>query len=223
MTELVFTDLVALDDAQRERVRVIYEEAFPEWERGPFDQLVAAARRGERHDLVALDAGLPVAFAALARLQEVDCMYLEYLAVADDRRGQSLGTTMWGQLLAVLADRDEPLRLVFEVEHPEADGIAPTEAELRRRRIHFYERLGAAPLPYPGYLVPNLVDGGTEPMQLMYADCSPAPQPRPRGEAVRQLVLALYAAGYDLAKDHPLVVRAREASTEGVEVGHGSL
>ncbi|GEM_PF-7238 len=226
--ELVFSELSALGDAQRERVHAIYLDAFPAQQRLPFDELVRTAGSGDRLFLVALDPAGPVGFATLSRLTTVASTLLEYLAVERTRRGTGVGTSLWRQLPPALAAWGAPLRLVLEVEDPDEPGIAPTEAEHRQRRMRFYAHHGVTVLPCAEYVMPT-VDGGAEPMRLMYLDGTTAQQRQPDGlpdgEALRQLVLALYTEGYDLPDDHPFVQRVRASSgyaTPG-EAHHGSV
>ena len=207
MAQLAFTDLLGLDAAQRGHVRAIYEQAFPVRQREAFDSLLEAAREGDGLTLVATEAGEVVAFAALSRLKRVACSFLEYYAVLEGRRGGGLGRLLWAELLRYLDRSGESARLVFEVEDPAEADADPEEQHTRRRRIRFYERLGAVILPVHDYVVPNLDGTGTERMLLMWADAGGDEAGPPRAD-LRELVRGLYTEGYELPEDDPLVLRA---------------
>lgn len=208
-----FTELLSLNSAHR-AVRAIYEEAFPPQQRAPFDELIAGARKGDRFFVVVTGTADPVGFAALSQLKSIECVFVEYFAVARHRRGRGIGAGLWEEMLRTLEERHEPLRLVLEVEDPDEPGIAAEKVEVRRRRIRFWERCGARLLADHGYTMPDL-GGGTEPLRLMWADPTMPTAARPTGEELFQLIRALYVEGYGLPEDHPLVVRFRRPAAGG--------
>lgn len=199
---LRFTDLSELDRAQRDRMRSIYQQAFPVGERERFDAVVTDARRGKRITLVVLDDGEPIGFAVLSRLRSVPCTFLEYYAVAEQRRGQGVGRLLWVELQRTLARLGEPAELVFEVEDPDEPGIDPDEVLTRRWRLRFYEALGAVVLPLRDFVVPHTGGTGHQRMLLMWAGGAGEPPTDGRQYDLRR---ALYTEGIGLPEDHPLL------------------
>jgi GNAT superfamily N-acetyltransferase len=190
-----------LDDAGLRAVRDIYEDAFPARQRMPFDEIVASARAGERLLLVAVDDGEPVAFGTVLPLSAANTGYVEYFAVRAGDRGAGRGSDLWRELLDRAARERGVDAVVLEVEDP-ADATDGDDAEERRRRVQFYERLGARILPVPGFRAINLDGSGTEPMHLMWSATRPGVEPPGDAAAV---VRALYEEGYEMPPDSPVI------------------
>ena len=202
--------IVALDDLSehaRARVRDIYEEAFPARQRVPFDELVQAARSGDELALVGLERGRPMGFAFLSSLEAAGHLFLEYFAIASDLRGGGRGRAL------MQAVRDEPggaegaRPIVLEVEDPQEHGIDAEEADMRVRRVRFWEHAGAVLLAVEGYVIPDIGGTGTEPMRLMWMAARPDDGP-PQGARLLELILSIYESGYGLEPDDGLVRRA---------------
>jgi GNAT superfamily N-acetyltransferase len=123
----------------------LYESAFPHAERVPVSVLLGMLKNKTEdfHMLAALDeedafAGL--AFYILPAEAQGRAGFLWYLATRPEQRGQGLGAWMYRGILARLPRSVEAL--YYDVEMPELAGTAEEEA-LARRRIRFYQRLGA--------------------------------------------------------------------------------
>lgn len=177
--------IARLDRDQRSALEVIYTASFPPFERVPFGRL--------EHDsgavvVAGLRNGQPVGFAAARWLPAVDVLFLRYLAVDPDVRGEGIGALLFDRVRGA-----EPM--FWEVEDPGA-ADSPTYRD-RVRRVRFYERLGAVTLPVRDYRMPNL-DGspGEQPMLLMWSGDSP-----PGGDRLTALVRALYLDHYGIAPD----------------------
>ncbi len=201
--ELASLDTVS--DGLRAGVQALYEEAFPPRQREPFADIVAASRDGAGIALVPVDGEQPVGLAFLSSLGAAGPLFLEYFAIAADRRGAGVGQALWHAVADALAVRGEPAAVVLEVEDPAEAQIAAEEVAQRERRVRFWQRVGARMLPVSGYIVPTLDEDGTEPLLLMWIAPPGAADPD-----LHDLVVALYEHGYRLDPDHPLVVRAHE-------------
>ncbi len=212
MADLRCSSLRDLDDWQRNTVRAVFEEAFPVWEREPFDDLVGREAAGLATPVVMTDSGQPVALAVTSCLDSVQWSYLEYFAVASDHRGHGVGGHLWRAMIQDLAVRDQPSRVVLDVEDPAGAPEGSPEVRQRERRIRFYERQGARLLPARDYVVPRL-DGvaGSQPMLLLWAAIAGDAEPPSPAELI-SLLPAVYAAGYGLRADHPLVLAALSGS-----------
>jgi hypothetical protein len=194
---LNLVEAASLTPQQRGTVRAIYEEAFPEDLRVPFDDLFVDRL------LVLLDADGPAGLALVRDLAGTSWTFLRYYAVG--RRGRGTGSAMWRALTLLLAQEGRT-RLVWDVEDPGEAGLSPAAVEEHRRRIVFYERLGGRVLPVREYLPPH-DDGHAPPLLLMDTALAPGDAP-----PVRELVETVYLRRYGVPADHDVVRRTLLAS-----------
>jgi hypothetical protein len=190
-------EAATLTAQKRGAVRAIYEDAFPEELQVPFDDLFVD------RVLVLLDDDGPAGLAVVRDLTGTSWTFLRYYAVG--RRGRGTGSAMWRALADLLAEEGRT-RLIWDVEDPAEAGLSPAAVEEHRRRIAFYERLGARLLPVREYLPPH--DDGHAP-QLLLMDT-----PLGSGDAptVRELVETVYLRRYGVPADHDAVRRTLLAS-----------
>jgi GNAT superfamily N-acetyltransferase len=126
----------------------LYETAFPQQERAPVSMqlrgiLDAERREPFRHEAVAaLDrCGQMVGMAQWMWFPEDAAAYLGYFAILPAQRSHGLGSLFYRLLFDRIAAQNAGL-LAFDVEPPEYQS-SPAEVEMARRRIGFYQRLGA--------------------------------------------------------------------------------
>lgn len=149
------------------RVREIYESGFAEHLRAPWAE-AGSDRLASEESLALTDDGTPVGFVLLRSFVTTDRVFLRYLVIDADRRGQGLGSIAWQHLRRHCVREDFSV-LVWDVEHPEEPGTDATEVTTRRKRIGFYERLGGVVLPVDDYTTPHGEpdDAHEAPMLLM--------------------------------------------------------
>lgn len=203
-TDLGYSTLSDLSDQQRAAVQAIYEEAFPAWEREPFDDLIKSAMHRSRVQLAMLDGSDVVGLATASRLRSVPWSFLEYFAITRNRRSQGLGGHLWDAVVAELGADAFPM--VLEVERPEDEPNGSAEHRIRERRIEFYGRRGARRLNVPAYRVPYLTGEGIGQFALLAVP--PVGELSPSGESLRELLIALYVDGYGLAYDDALLAES---------------
>jgi hypothetical protein len=183
----------SLSGAQLAATEAIYLASFPAALRAPFVELLADDL------LVLVDGGRPAGFAVSRRLGPTGWVFLRYFAVLE--RGGGTGSQLWRLACAHWAAAGIT-QVLLDVEDPDEPGIDTDEETLRRRRIVFYERLGARLLPVRDYYPPQ-PGGHPHPLRLIAApttsDVATA--------AVRDLVLAVYRYRYELDADDPVVRR----------------
>lgn len=192
--------LVEADDltpAQLGAVERIYVGAFPEDLLAPFPDLFA-----DRMLVLLADDG-PAGMALVRDLAGTSWTFLRYYAAG--RRGQGIGSVMWQQLTGLLAQEGRT-RLVWDVEDPDEPGLTPESVVEHRRRIAFYERLGARLLPVREYHPPH-GDGHEPQMLLMDTELGAGDR-----AGLRELVEAVYWLRYGTDPDHPNVRRTLLAS-----------
>lgn len=186
-----------LSPAELAAVERIYRDAFPEELLAPFPDLFADRM------LVLLDDDGPAGLALVRDLAGTTWTFLRYYAVG--RRGRGTGSAMWGELTRLLTDEGRT-RLVWDVEDPDERGLSENAVTEHRRRIAFYERLGARLLPVREYHPPH--DDGHEPQMRLMDTVLGAGD---RAE-LRELVEGVYWLRYGSDPDHPQVRRTLLAS-----------
>jgi GNAT superfamily N-acetyltransferase len=210
----------ALDTTAVDAVRRIYEEGFPDRLRAGFASLTDEREDGETA-LALAHRRQPCGFAMLRRLGGTGWTYLRYFVVDQRRRGQGLGGIMWDLLTARLRAEGGTL-LVFDVEDPGEPGCGPAEADVRTRRVGFYQRHGAVVLPVRGYRTPHgSADGdGWTPMLLMAAPV-PAGRAAPGAGEAGTIVSAVYQHRWRLEPGHPRIAAAQVVAPEEAEDREG--
>jgi ribosomal protein S18 acetylase RimI-like enzyme len=118
----------------------LYERAFPPEERVPVEEHLRELRPDSDAALLAAEdeAGNLLGLARYDLYEHA--AYLYYLAVDEAVRSLGLGSLIYQEILRRLGDTAPQLTgMVFEVEHPDH----AADPDLARRRIRFYQRLGA--------------------------------------------------------------------------------
>jgi GNAT superfamily N-acetyltransferase len=196
----------------------IYEEAFPVEERDAPEVLMAAIQRREAgirvgepgfHFRIALENGQVGGLAIFHYYPETRLGFIPYLAVHPVRRNSGLGAQLYQHLVnCVREENSESLGVCFEVERPElAKNTA--DADLRRRRIGFYQRNGAR-LVEPLYLIsPPMGPGLPENPYLimLHPFFSPPDRPLERGD-ITAVVRTVLEFSYGLPAESDYIRRA---------------
>lgn len=125
--------LVTMTALQEEAVREIYEEAFPDAEKRPWERMLRFAAEGKLDILAMIEDETLVGLVVLAN--HGDLVLLDYLAVTPRRRSGGYGAKALAALLAKTAGKT----LFLEAELPEPN--APDDS-IQNRRLRFYERNG---------------------------------------------------------------------------------
>jgi len=164
--------LVEVQDAQSPLAKealAIYEASFPVEEREPQEnlgQLINLSARGPLADGTLFHfltgvAGAEVQAMALYTYHPQQRLgFLGYMAITAVSRGQGLGSWMFQQTMARLAEEagERPFGMCWEVQRP-SDIDDPHERELAERRIRFYQRHGSILFPEVDLLTPSLGEG----------------------------------------------------------------
>jgi GNAT superfamily N-acetyltransferase len=140
-----------------------YEKEFAKEERKDYQHLVMLMNRGKYKLLLAKDRvkDIIIGYALVYKIEGVNALWLDYLAVFSEYRNEGYGTLM---LKGIAQYRpDEINGLFMEVEIPDGEDKQCRKDQVRR--ILFYERLGAKRLDVD-YQLPT-PDGGF-PMYLYF-------------------------------------------------------
>src|SRR5262249_6545074 len=148
-----FRDIQGLDTTLGQQMLAIYEQAFPQAEREPIENIAASLKTSDPDSQVTrlrvlLDQGLVVGFTFFSSYKEYYLGYLKFIAVRADIRSRGYGPQLLADALQDLRGDGRRatgwpyLGVVLEVERPEtADN--DQDRQLRERRIQFYQRNGA--------------------------------------------------------------------------------
>lgn len=129
----------AVKDGCLDRTMKLYDAAFPENEKKPW-QLMLDKRREGYYDIYAITDGRDFLGEALT-VSYRDIVLLDYLAVSPEQRGNGIGTKTLGLLFEKYPDK----RLILEIESTFADALNPAQ---RKSRKSFYLRAGMKALDY---------------------------------------------------------------------------
>lgn len=132
---------ISASDGTLHAIRALYEEAFPECERKPFEVMISAIGRGL--DMCAIEEGGSFVGLAIV-LVHGGVALLDYFAVSPHRRGGGIGASA----LQALREKYRGRALLIEIEDPDDECDNP---EIRRRRLAFYKRCGMHIMPYKVY------------------------------------------------------------------------
>jgi ribosomal protein S18 acetylase RimI-like enzyme len=133
--------LVENNERERvEQIRVLYESAFPPDERMPFERVLQKRDAGTMTLLSIENAdGEFLGFANITLC--FDVLALNYFAILPEHRGKGFGT----EVIVELKKRHPDRSIVIDIEDDDVDS---DNAEQRKRRRAFYERLGFCAMPY---------------------------------------------------------------------------
>ncbi len=183
-------------------VRGLYDTTFADDERVPWERLwpwyVTPDDNFRAVFWAATLAEEVVGLAFFGYFRRQNLGYLTYLAIRPGLRGQGLGGWLCGRVFEAVrqmaqAARGADPRLIFwEARRPE-DAADAAEAELRRRRIAFYERQDARALPI-AYTCPPIAAGQPAVAFTVMARTYPPGRPLTADEALDVALTGLIEA-----------------------------
>ena len=128
-----------------DRIRALYERAFPKSEKKPFNLILDKCAEGSMQIYAITDDGEEFLGLAIFIL-EGRLALLDYLAIEEDKRGGGVGSAVIKEISRIFPNKV----LLLEIEDPD-ESEADNTAE-RVRRFGFYTRLGLRPMPYKVWL-----------------------------------------------------------------------
>lgn len=159
----------AYTQEQLDKVRNLYEEAFPKSEKRPF-RMILNGREAGNCEILAIESEEGAFLGLAITMLYGELVLLDYFAISPTYRGTGVGS----EVLKKLQKRYEGSRFLLEIEStigaeatPEAaaDPGEAEEAAIRRRRKEFYLRGGMQPADF-------LVNYFGVEMELMTYRCS---------------------------------------------------
>ena len=119
------------------KVKKLYKEAFPKYERKPFFVIRAMQKRKKTDVFCFADREGFLGFATTLNGEKL--ILIDYLAIQKDRRGKGFGSEILCYLLNYYQDHG----VFLEIETPDPDG-ENYSGKLRRKA--FYEKAGFVPM-----------------------------------------------------------------------------
>lgn len=147
------TDDFIIKEGELSDVNRLYDsiiEEFPEGERKSIDVFIRLFKTGDYKLLLAFnEAGFEVGYAFIFTIRELNQLWLDFIVIHPEYQGKGYGSEFFSKMSNFFTDYDG---ILFEVEIPEGSN------ENQKRRIQFYERMGAVRLDLKYYL-PNEFEG----------------------------------------------------------------
>ncbi|WMT51475.1 MAG: GNAT family N-acetyltransferase [Ferroplasma sp.] len=138
----------------------IYEEAFPASEKRPVEDIRRNIEKDHEKMFIGKYDGNPAIFIMMWPVNDSDFLFLDYIAVKKEYRGNGLGSLF----LQKIFDIEEGYNhVIFEVENP-GEGDNKNQ---RMKRIKFYRRAGAKTLTGFKYFLPPRNNNKSQEMKLM--------------------------------------------------------
>jgi hypothetical protein len=188
-------NLCLLSTGKEEDWAQVYENSFPPEEQASLAVLRQSFSEGKRllHRTLG-DDGKLICFSVVSL--QATFAWLDYLASTNP--GGGAGRLHLLELLKLLTEEHPEFRgLFFDVETPTTPGLDRETAEIRRRRINFYTRLGGKRMPpEKEYLMPNFIPGEPPiPAELMWFEFGQ--QAADLGQVVRTMYQFIFGLGPD--------------------------
>ncbi len=124
-----------------DKLRALYEEAFPASEKKPFNLILQKNDAGSMQILAIEDAGGSFLGLSIMILHQ-DLALLDYFAILPSKRGTGIGTAT----LSALQERYHDRRILLEIEDCEEKGAKNLTDRIRRKA--FYLKNGLQVMPY---------------------------------------------------------------------------
>ncbi len=185
----VFHEINEASSIEFKEAMKIYVESFPEKERRPIAKIEEMLGSEKVRLIIGKKENEVVFMALLYPLKGTPFLLGDYLAAAESYRGKGIGRAF----IKYVLDRMEQFQsnfLLIEVENPYLD-----EDETKGRRMKFYKGLGMKELKGVRYVLPPFQ--GTESTELVLLINSRENYDHLPGEAVKDLVIQMFAELYD--------------------------
>lgn len=176
--------------------RALYERSFPQDERMAVAELSTMLTNGqvllhrttdEKDELLCFSIVTPLS----------NFLLLAYIATDQTRQSKGVGSEHMKALLEQIKRAyPQHLGLFFEIESTQEVGLSEEEAHVRKRRLAFYERLGARRLLGKQYLLPSYVAGAPHRHgELLWFDFA---SPIVDEDVLARVIHEIYTRGYNV-------------------------
>lgn len=198
---MALEQLTSVDGEPFRQVFAIYAASINPREQKPEHWLRAMVAAPEYRVWISQQDGRVLGFSILFVPPGQGFALLEYMAVATEKRGAGFGGRLFQKTVAqALTPEGAALPVLLEVD---ADREAPSDREVRVRRLRFYRRLGCLKIVGLRYLMPLQSAGAAPEMDLMIYAVQPLAHVA-RAE-VRGWLRSIYRDVYRCSPDDPRI------------------
>lgn len=131
----------ALEEKQLEKLRELYEQAFPASEKKPFSLILQKRAEGSV-EILAIEDEEQEFQGLIITMRYRDMVLVDYFAIAEERRNSGIGS----KVLQLLLSRYKGKRIFLEIESTVSKDSPDYDIKIRRKR--FYERNGLHAMNY---------------------------------------------------------------------------
>lgn len=212
-TQYTYELLVSNTDPSFDEFYNIYEESIPLRERKLKAQISAMTTRSDYKILLLKRNDVVLGFSILfTPTQELFCL-LEYMAVHSAHRNLGLGRELFLRTFKDYFSNNGTVHGLLEVD---SDREQSADQEIRRRRQHFYRRLGCLRIDGLSYALPLQGEGSPPQMDLMVYLQDRLPLiSKPQLE---RWLKAIYNKVYDCSPDDPRIAQMMEGIGDPVKL-----
>jgi GNAT superfamily N-acetyltransferase len=175
----------------------IYLDSFPACERQPLEILETRLSNQLYQWFIAKWENQVLGIALLYPLNPTNFIVLDYLGIDKDYRSRGIGGTLMSHLVQFAETQHKTL--LIEVENPQFC----EDSEQAKRRVQFYQKVGAKVLKSVRYVLPPLSGDVPTEMLLMMVPADLGGQLP--GSLVKQLIQQVYQEMYDRPSDDALL------------------
>ena len=176
----------------------IYEEAFPPGEKRPIYDIKRNIEKDHEKMFIGKLNGNPAIFAMMWPVNDSDFLFLDYIAVKKEYRGNGFGSLFLERIFD-FKNNDMYNHIIFEVENPD-EGNNRIQ---RKERIKFYQRAGAKTLTGFKYFLPPRNNNKSQEMKLMIL--SRKNIKRLDGEKIQNVLEQIYIHIYNKKSDDKIL------------------
>jgi ribosomal protein S18 acetylase RimI-like enzyme len=172
----------------------IYQEAFPEGEKRPIEDIKRNIEEEHEKMFIARSDNTPVVFSMIWPVPNTDFLFLDYIAVSKNSRGNGIGS-LFLQKIFDISENSEYNHMIFEVENPEEGD----NKKQRIARVKFYRKAGAKTMTGFKYFLPPRNSDISQEMKLMII--SRKNIGRVNGKRVQYVLSEIYTHIYNRKKN----------------------
>ncbi len=135
---------------KRNIVENLYQNAFPETERKPFEMILELEKQG-KSDVFSIDNENNQFLGLAITLYDDNVIILDYFAINPEYRGKGIG----GKAIDILKNKFKDKKFLLEIETTD---IISADIQNRIRRKNFYLRHGLKAMPYKVNLLGEIME-----------------------------------------------------------------
>ena len=135
---------------KRNIVENLYQNAFPDTERKPFEMILELEKQG-KSDVFSIDNENNQFLGLAITLYDDNVIILDYFAINPEYRGKGIG----GKAIDILKNKFKDKKFLLEIETTD---IISADIQNRIRRKNFYLRHGLKAMPYKVNLLGEIME-----------------------------------------------------------------